>query len=76
MNELKKLQLRTDEDIRYPEDVDKIVEDFKQHGYEISRSDAYTAWINYSNSYDAGWLNGVELSDTFNVLEKYFIEEE
>jgi N-acetyl-anhydromuramyl-L-alanine amidase AmpD len=76
MNELKRLQLRIEDDISYPEDVDKIVEDFKQHGYEISRSDARTAWKEYSDGYSAGWMNGVQNGDTFNILKQHFIEEE
>lgn len=65
-----------EDEIDYPEDVDKIVDDFKQHGYEISRSDASNAWKEHSDGYAAGWLGGIVSIDTFNILKQYFIEEE
>jgi hypothetical protein len=73
---MKKLSLRMEDDVDYPYDVDKIVDDFKKHGYEVSRKEAETAWSNYSDTYSAGWLCGVENEDTFYILSHYFDEED
>ena len=38
------------------DDVDRIIFVFRANNYEVHRSDARRAWIDYSESVAAGWM--------------------
>ena len=41
----------------YSYDVDKIVEAYKDNGYDITRQQAYNIWSEYSDGMCAGWIH-------------------
>lgn len=61
-----RLVFKDDFDIRYPEDVARIVEVLERAGYEISPQDAAKAWEAYSETSCASWLM---LPDDDEILE-------
>jgi hypothetical protein len=54
---MQKLKLVEQETFSYQTDVERIVEIFAERGYEISATDAETAWQRYSDSMCAGWMD-------------------
>lgn len=73
---LTKLKLkRQDATSEYSYDVNRIVEIFAARDYEISPSDAFLAWEQFSDSMCAGWLHLDEDDEiVFNSVLNYFEE--
>ena len=53
---MKKLKIKENYN-PYQYDIDRIVKIFADRGYEISHSDAASAWEQYSDSMAAGWMS-------------------
>ncbi len=54
---MKKLKIKENNHNPYQYDIDRIVKIFADRGYEISHSDAASAWEQYSDSMAAGWMS-------------------
>ncbi len=75
MTELKKATFRIKDNHHdcYGSDIDRIVQIYKDRGYELTRTDARLAWEAFSDSMAAGWLglgsDDEVFSDTVNHLD-------
>ena len=56
----------------YQNDIQRIVKIFAERGYEISESDAVSAWEQYSDSMAAGWMSLGPDDEVFNDCFCYF----
>ena len=58
--------------LRYPRDVDLLIETCQQEGYVVSPNDAEWAWGEYCEDvYAAGWLTPSEHHDVVTALLRY-----
>jgi hypothetical protein len=73
---LKKLKVKTpyNHHFEYQYDIDRIVKIFAERGYEISPSDAVSAWELFSYSMCAGWMSLGEDDEVFCDCFHYFEE--
>jgi hypothetical protein len=73
---MKKLRFKKDYNhhYEYQSDINRIVQVFAEHGYEISESDAVLAWEKYSDSMCAGWMMLGEDDEVFYDCFSYFEE--
>ena len=53
---MRAIELKFTEDYEYPEDVDQIVQSFKNAGLVCTRRQAYLMWESYSDGICAGWM--------------------
>ena len=52
-----------DNDIRYPDDVDRIRKVLHEAGFDVSAGEAQRMWDEYSDSMCAGWMMASTYSD-------------
>lgn len=63
--------------IRYPEDCERIQRVAKEHGEEITLTEAHYIWDDYSDLYSAGWLCLPDSDDDLWFrIKDYFREED
>jgi len=55
--------LLVDADNELMEDINLIINSYKNKGYNLEPKDAYYAWYEYSNSLSAHWLDLGPISD-------------
>lgn len=60
--------------LEYTNNIDRIVKIFADRGYEISHSDAFRAWEQYSDSMCAGWMSLGEDEEVFQNAFYHFEE--
>jgi hypothetical protein len=73
---LKKLSLKKpyNHHYEYTNDIDRILNIFADHGYEITYTDAVHAWEQFSESMCAGWMSLGDDDEVFQDAFYYFEE--
>lgn len=56
----------------WPDDIDRVVEEFAAQGYEVTRQQAVELWSWYASIIRAQWIStaGYEPGEVFAVLER------
>lgn len=73
---LKKLTVKQqyNHHLEYTNDIDRIVNIFANHGYEITHTDAVHAWEQFSENMCAGWMSLGSDDEVFEDAFCYFEE--
>lgn len=72
--ELKPVKLKNGVEIRWPEDVARIIRILAERGYSASGMDAQGLWENYSEDYyAAGWIDMPDDDETVWAAIKDYI---